>query len=140
MNLLFLCVQNSARSQIAEGLARSMAASLGRDDVTTYSAGSKPAFVRPQAIEVMAEDGVDLSGHASTSIDDLPIDVADIDYVITLCAEEFCPVVPGVTPLHWPIEDPAGHADEPDEKQLQRFRIARDEIRGRIAAFYAEHC
>ncbi len=138
MNLLFMCVQNSARSQIAEGLARSMAASLGRDDVTTYSAGSKPAFVRPQAIEVMAEDGVDLSGHASTSIDDLPIDVADIDYVITLCAEEVCPVLPGATRrLAWPTPDPAGHGDEPWEAQLDRFRTARESIRARLVEFFA---
>ncbi len=137
MNLLFLCVQNSARSQIAEGLARSMAASLGRADVAAYSAGSKPAFVRPQAIEVMAEDGVDLSGHASTSIDDLPVAIEDIDYVITLCAEEVCPVLPGATTrLAWPIPDPAGHEDEPWEAQLDRFRTARESIRSRLAEFF----
>jgi arsenate reductase (thioredoxin) len=138
MNLLFLCVQNSARSQIAEGLSRSMATSLGRSDVTTYSAGSRPAFVRPQAIEVMAEDGIDLSGHASTSIDDLPIAIADIDYVITLCAEEVCPVLPGATTqLAWPIPDPAGHEDEPWEAQLERFRTARESIRARLAEFFS---
>ncbi len=138
MNLLFLCVQNSARSQIAEGLARSMAASLGLPDVQVFSAGSSPAFVRPQAIEVMAEEGIDLSTHASTSIDDLPVPVQDLDYVFTLCAEEVCPVLPGrTTRVHWPIPDPAGHADEPWEAQLERFRVARDTIRARLAEFFA---
>lgn len=140
MNLLFLCVQNSARSQIAEGLARSMAASFERDDVVAWSAGSKPAFVRPQAIEVMAEQGIDLSEHASTSIDDLPIRIDDIDYVITLCAEEVCPVLPGVTTrLAWPIPDPAGHEDEPWEAQLDRFRTARESIRALLEEFFASN-
>lgn len=139
MNLLFLCVQNSARSQIAEGLARSMAAELGKD-VRCFSAGSKPAFVRPQAIEVMKEIGVDLGSHASTSVDDLPVPIDEIDYVITLCAEEVCPVLPGATQrLHWPIPDPAGHDDEPWEAQLDRFRAARASIREKLAAFYAAH-
>lgn len=138
MNLLFLCVQNSARSQIAEGLARSMARSLGRGDVVAFSAGSEPAFVRPQAIEVMAEDGIDLSAHASTSIDDLPLAIDAIDVVITLCAEEVCPALPGATRrLHWPIPDPAGHGDEPWEAQLDRFRSAREAIRARLAEFFA---
>jgi len=137
MNLLFMCVQNSARSQIAEGLARSMAAERGLDHVRCFSAGSSPAFVRPQAKAVMEEEGIDLSGHASTTVDDLPIDVSAIDYVITLCAEEVCPVLPGATTrLAWPTPDPAGHEDEPWEAQLDRFRAAREEIRGRLNAFF----
>ncbi len=134
MIVIFLCVQNSARSQMAEGLARTMAPA----GVEVHSAGSSPLLVRPQAIAVMAEEGIDLTIHTSKGLDEVPIEHAD--FLITLCAEEFCPVVPGVTPLHWPIEDPAGHGDESEQEQLQRFRVARDEIRGRIAAFYAEHC
>ena len=131
MILIFLCVQNSARSQMAEGLARAMAPA----GVEVYSAGSAPSHVRPQAIAVMAELGIDLSTHRSQGLDAVPVDRAD--YLITLCAEEFCPVVPGVTPLHWPIPDPANH-DEPPEAQLARFRDARDAIQQRLAAFFAQ--
>jgi arsenate reductase len=99
-NILFLCVANSARGQMAEGLARS----IFGDDVTVMSAGSEPATVNPYAIEAMAEIGVDISGHRSKSIDE--IDVGAIDLVVTLCAEEVCPVLPGrVRRLHWPIAD-----------------------------------
>jgi arsenate reductase (thioredoxin) len=130
--LIFLCVQNSARSQIAEGLARALAP----EGVEVYSAGSAPSHVRPQAIAVMKEEGIDLSTHTSDGLDDVPLEQAD--YIITLCAEEFCPVVPGSRSLHWPIPDPANH-DEPWDEQLARFRGARDEIRARIEAFFAEH-
>src|SRR5688572_20610946 len=84
--LLFLCVANSARSQMAEGLARSM---LGAG-VQVQSAGSKPSRVNPYAVEVMREIGIDIEGHFSKSVDD--IDPASVDTVITLCAEEVCPV------------------------------------------------
>lgn len=131
MILIFLCVQNSARSQMAEGIARALAPA----GVEVYSAGSAPSHVRPQAIAVMGEVGIDLSAHTSQGLGDVPLDQAS--YVITLCAEEFCPVVPGAKTLHWPIPDPANH-DEPPEAQLARFRSARDEITGRIEAFYAQ--
>ncbi len=131
MIVIFLCVQNSARSQMAEGIARAIAP----EGVEVYSAGSAPSLVRPQAIAVMAEDGIDLSVHLSQGLDEVPVDRADV--IITLCAEEFCPVVPGAEALHWPIPDPAGH-DEAWEDQLVRFRVARDEIRRRLVAFFAE--
>lgn len=100
--ILFMCVANSARSQMAEGLARDM---MGAG-VTVLSAGSAPATVNPYAIEAMAELGIDISGHRSKSVDE--IDPAAIDLVVTLCAEEVCPVLPGrVRRLHWPIADPA---------------------------------
>ncbi len=130
MIVIFLCVQNSARCQMAEGVARALAP----EGVEVYSAGSAPSHVRPQAIAVMAEEGIDLTTHASQGLDEVPLDEADA--IITLCAEEFCPVVPGATTLHWPIPDPANH-DEPLDAQLVRFRSARDAIRGRIEAFYA---
>ena len=131
MNLLFMCVANSARSQIAEGLGRHLAP----QGVTVYSAGSEPSHVRPQAIKVMAEIGIDITGHTSNGVDDLPLD--QIDTVITLCAEEVCPVFPGdVTRLHWPLPDPAGHDDETEEQQLDRFRAARNEIEKRLIAFF----
>ena len=101
-SLLFLCVANSARSQMAEGLAR---ARFG-DRVRIQSAGSQPSRVNPFAIEVMAERGISLDGHTSKSVD--TIDPSTVDTVITLCAEEVCPVFLGdARRLHWPIEDPA---------------------------------
>ena len=132
--LLFLCVANSARSQIAEGLARMM---LG-DRATVHSAGSRPTGVSPYAIEVMREIGADLSSHRSKAVE--AIDPSSIDVVITLCAEEVCPVFLGdVRRLHWPIPDPAS----PDpaltrDQLLRRFRAARDTLRARIEALATE--
>jgi len=131
--VLFLCVANSARSQMAEGLARSI---LG-DRARVQSAGSRPSRVNPYAIEVMAELGLDLAGHASKSVD--AIDPATVDLVVTLCAEEVCPVfLGGARRLHWPIPDPA--SDDPAltrDQLLARFRAARDELRGRLEALAA---
>lgn len=132
--ILFLCVANSARSQMAEGLARRM---LG-DDVEVVSAGSQPSVVNPYAIEAMADIGIDISGHRSKSVAD--VEAASVDLVITLCAEEVCPVLPGrVRRLHWPIPDPASKdiSLTPDEMRA-RFRAARDEIRTRISADLAQ--
>ncbi|MFN3627848.1 MAG: VOC family protein [Parvibaculum sp.] len=129
--VLFLCVANSARSQMAEGLAR---AALG-PGVEILSAGSQPSVVNPYAIEAMAEIGIDITGHRSKSVDE--IDPASLDMVITLCAEEVCPLLPGrVRRLHWGIADPA--SKDPSiapEEMRQRFRTARDQISGRIAVF-----
>ena len=100
--ILFLCVANSARSQMAEGLARKI---FGKRNAV-QSAGSEPSQVNPYAIEVMRELGVDLSTHHSKSVQ--TIDPASVGTVITLCAEEVCPVFLGkVRRLHWPIQDPA---------------------------------
>ncbi len=125
--LLFLCVANSARSQMAEGLARTL---LG-DRATVQSAGSQPSRVNPFAIEVMHEVGVDLASHASKSVD--TIDPASVDLVITLCAEEVCPVfLGGAHRLHWPIPDPASPDPLPRDEMLQRFRAARDTLRTKL--------
>jgi arsenate reductase (thioredoxin) len=127
--LLFLCVANSARSQLAEGLARAM---FG-DAVRVQSAGSRPSRVNPCAVAVMREVGIDIGGQASKSVQD--VDPATVDVVVTLCAEEVCPVFLGqATRLHWPIADPA--SDDPALSAadlLARFRVARDEIRRRLA-------
>lgn len=128
MNILFLCVANSARSQMAEGLARHL---LGKQ-ATVLSAGSQPSRVNPYAITVMAELGIDISQHFSKSVD--TIDPASIDIVITLCTEEVCPLMPGTTKrLHWPIADPASSDPSlaPDELKT-RFRTARDQILKRL--------
>jgi arsenate reductase (thioredoxin) len=126
--ILFLCVANSARSQMAEGLARQMLGS----DVAVLSAGSAPLSVNPHAVEAMAELGIDISAQRSKSVDD--IDTGTLDLVVTLCAEEVCPVLPGrVRRLHWPIPDPASKdtSVSPDVTR-ERFRTARDQIRARL--------
>lgn len=133
--LLLMCVANSARSQMAEGWARAL---LGAG-VRVQSAGTRPSRVNPYAIEVMAEVGINLTGQHSKSVD--TIDPASVDTVITLCAEEVCPVFLGrARRLHWPIPDPA--SDDPTltrDELLARFRVARDEIRGRMEV-YAASC
>lgn len=124
-SILFLCVANSARSQMAEGLAR---ARFG-DRARVQSAGSVPSVVNPVAIEVLAEIGIDISSHTSKSVD--TIDPAGVDVVVTLCAEEVCPVILGrARRLHWPLPDPAA---APAERKHQRFRDVRDQIAARLA-------
>jgi arsenate reductase len=132
-SVLFLCVANSARSQMAEGLARD----LFGDAVCVQSAGSSPSRVNPFAVQAMAEIGIDLSSHTSKSVD--TIDPDTVDLVITLCAEEVCPVfLSDAQRLHWPLQDP-DRKDEPltDEDRLQHFRVARDEIRERLRVLAA---
>jgi arsenate reductase len=130
--ILFLCVANSARSQMAEGLARAMLP----EQVTIMSAGSHPSQLNPYAVKVMAELGIDISHHTSKSVNS--VDVTDLGLVITLCAEEACPILPGnVQRLHWPINDPASQDPATDEKtMLNRFRCARDEIRPRLEQLF----
>lgn len=124
--ILFLCVANSARSQMAEGLARSY---FG-NKALVQSAGSKPSRVNPLAIRALAELGIDISGHRSKSVAE--IDPSTVDTVITLCAEEECPLFLGQAErLHWGLPDPAGQPGT-EEEQLRKFREIRDEIGGRI--------
>ena len=106
MNILFLCVANSARSQMAEGLARSMF----NDDFDIRSGGSVPSGeVHPNAIKAMDDIGIDIRDQYSKSVDDLDKDfINNLDYAITLCSEEVCPVIPSnAVSLHWLNEDPA---------------------------------
>lgn len=128
-HILFLCVANSARSQMAEGLARAVAP----DGVRISSAGSVPTVVRPQAIAALAEVGIDISGHRSTGVDDVE---GPVDAVVTLCAEEVCPVWLGSAwRLHWGLPDPAGAGDDPDE-EMEAFRSVRDELRRRFEILF----
>jgi arsenate reductase len=121
MRILFLCVANSARSQMAEGLARAILPS----EVEVASAGSEPGRLNPLAVEALSEVGIDISGHRSKPIGDVSPETADL--IVTLCAEEVCPFVPGpVKRLHWPITDPSAAGD------IAAFRTARDQIKGRI--------
>ncbi len=126
--VLFLCVANSARSQIAEGLARQR---FG-DRLRVLSAGSRPTRVNPLAIEAMKAVGVDLTTHHSKLVEDL--DPAGIELVITLCAEEVCPAFYApVRRLHWPITDPATDAaEEPAAVRLHRFEVARRSIASKL--------
>lgn len=113
---------------MAEGLARAFLDP--RHNI--QSAGSKPSHVNPFAVKAMAELGIDISGHQSKSVD--TIDLSKVDVVITLCAEEVCPIVPGsVQRWHWPVSDPAGKG-ETEEETLRHFREARDTIRKTIQA------
>lgn len=118
---------------MAEGLARM----IFGDRATVQSAGSQPSRVNPYAIEVMHEIGADLTTHTSKSVD--TIDRASVDTVITLCAEEVCPVYLGnVRRLHWPIPDPASPDPAmPRDELIRRFREARDTIRRKLEAFAA---
>ncbi len=127
--ILFLCVANSARSQMAEGIARALLPA----SVKVWSAGSRPTQVRPEAIAVLKEIGIDISGHRSKAVSEIP--ATEVDTVITLCGEEECPRFLGqAARLHWGLPDPtAGEAHATGEEVLARFRAVRDELRKRIA-------
>lgn len=123
--ILFLCVANAARSQLAEAIARELAP----EGVEVHSAGTAPGGLHPMAVRVLSERGLDAQGQRSKSVDEIPMD--RIDTVVTLCAEEACPVWLGhARRLHWPLPDPAAHADEVE--RLAAFRSVRDELFSRI--------
>ena len=122
--VLFLCVANAARSQMAEALARS----LYGDRVRVQSAGSMATQVHADAVAVIAESGIDISAAKSKAVDS--IDPESVDLVITLCAEEVCPIWPKrIEHLHWPLPDPAG---APAGDRRARFRATRDDIEQRL--------
>ena len=132
--ILILCTGNSARSQMAEGLLRHDAG----DRFEIFSAGTSPGRVRPEAIAVMREAGIDISGHRSKSVDEFA--GQRFDYVLTVCdnARESCPFFPGnVVTIHQSFEDPAA-LDASDEERLAVFRRVRDRLRPYLATFPAE--
>ena len=132
MKFVFLCVANSARSQMAEGLARASAP----EGAEIFSAGSRPAAVSPHAVHVMAEVDIDISDHTSKGLDDVPL--ADARVVITLCAEEECPVMPpDVEHRSWAMPDPSRETATP-EAALDAFRAARDAINKNVLALWKE--
>jgi arsenate reductase len=115
---------------MAEGIAKS----LWGDQALIQSAGSKPSTVNPFSIKALAEIGIDISGQYSKSVAD--IDPATVDTVITLCAEEECPVFLGKAErIHWPLPDP-GKGAATDEEKLQSFREVRDEIKRRLSDYF----
>lgn len=126
--VLFVCRGNAVRSQMGEGLMRTMAPK----DVFVWSAGYSPIGVLSQTIAVMREIGIDISYHTSKSIKDVPME--DIDLVITLCGgkDDICPHVPGdMKRLHWPMPDPFMAAPAGADG-LEGFRVVRDAIKDRI--------
>ncbi|MBI3667770.1 MAG: arsenate reductase ArsC [Acidobacteria bacterium] len=126
--ILFLCLHNSSRSQMAEGFARHIMG--GGKEIEIWSAGTEPRGVNPYAVRVMAEKEIDLSGHTSKHVDKVPPPTR----VVTLCgeSEETCPAFPGgVIIEHWGLPDPS-RAEGSDEEKLRVFRAVRDEIERRI--------
>jgi len=129
-HLLFLCVANFARSQLAEGIARSLASG----SVRVSSAGSVPSSVRPQAVEVLREVGIDISSQRSKGVDQVE---RPVDAVITLCAEEVCPVwLEDSHRLHWGLRDPAAVGGS-EAEQLDAFRATRDELLKRLRVLFS---
>ena len=128
IRIMFVCTGNSARSQMAEAFARILG--WGRIGVT--SAGIEPKGLNPNAIRVMQERGIDISGQRSKNLD--LAEASGMDYLITVCgnAEERCPVLPAhVGRIHWPLEDPAAATGSPGHI-LDIFRRTRDEIEARV--------
>lgn len=132
-SVLFLCVANSARSQMAEGLARDLFGA----HVRVQSAGSAPSRVNPLAKAVMEELGISLQDHSSKSVEG--IDPESVDLVITLCAEEVCPVfLSEARRMHWPLQDPDRRDEQlTEQERLAHFRVARDQILGRLKVLAA---
>ncbi|MGE4107338.1 MAG: arsenate reductase ArsC [Bacteriovoracia bacterium] len=124
MKVLFLCVANSARSQMAEALARHFF-----PKIEVQSAGSSPTFLHPKAKQVLEEVGINCSALYSKSIDQIPPSfLSDLDNVITLCQGEVCPIgIRAKRKLHWPFPDPAV------ANTVESFRIVRDELKTRIS-------
>jgi len=132
--VLILCTGNSARSQMAEGLLRHLAG----ERFEVASAGVSPTHVRPEAITVMREIGIDITQHRSKSVDEFT-DQA-FDYVITVCdnANEQCPVFPGnIERIHWSFNDPAA-AKGDEHARLAVFRRVRDEILSQLRVLAAD--
>ena len=125
-HLLFVCIENSNRSQMAEGFART----LGRGRVAAFSAGSRPSgVVNPRAIQFMKEKGIDLTVQLSKGLDDLP--QVRWDWIVTMGCGDACPTLPAMHRLDWELPDPKHLPDD-------EFRAVRDRIEGLVAGLLAE--
>ena len=134
LRVLFLCVANSARSQMAEGIARQIF--LDREGIEIYSAGTQPSSIHPCAVEVLKEIGIDASKQYSKSVNEF-LEV-EVDWVITLCQEETCPFLRGpANKLHWPMPDPV-NPNKNHEQMLENFREIRDMIKNKLDHFKSE--
>lgn len=132
--VLVLCTGNSARSQMGEALFRLE----GGDAYEVFSAGTKPSRVRPEAVTVMREIGIDISGRRSKSVDEFT--GQSFDYIVTVCdnARDNCPVFPASgRRIHWSLEDPAA-VEGSDETRIAAFRRIRDELHHRVQAFFRQ--
>ena len=122
-SVLFVCIGNACRSQMAEGWLKHFTAEQGREDIEVFSAGSSPMGSIPDETKaVMLEEGIDISEQWSKSVDDLAR--RDFDYVISLCGDR-CPAVPTLKHIDWTIEDPIGQA-------IEVYRAVREELRERV--------
>lgn len=129
--VLFVCTENSSRSQMAEGFLRHLAG----DRLEVFSAGAQPTGLNPAAVEVMKEIGIDISDQRSKSVDEFAGQA--FDYVITVCdnAKESCPVFPAATKrIHWSLDDPAA-VQGSELERLAAFRRVRDELRKNLQQF-----
>jgi arsenate reductase len=136
--VLFVCIHNSARSQMAEAFLNHQAG----DRFEAESAGIEPGKINPIVVKTMQEIGIDLTGRPTKSVDSMIARGPSFDYVVTVCDEtsaERCPIFPGAaTRLHWPFADPSSFQGA-EEERLARTRIVRDEIKSRIDD-WATHC
>jgi arsenate reductase len=124
--IVFICVENARRSQMAEGFAEA----LGREDVEVYSAGSNPSSqIDPSVIEVMKEKGIDLSGKRPKSLNELPS--MEMDYLVTMGCEETCPAVWAKKIIEWEIPDPKG-------KPIDEIRRIRDMLEAKVKMLLEE--
>jgi arsenate reductase len=137
MDVLFLCVHNSARSQIAEAYLKK----LGGDAFHVESAGLEPGTLNPYVVRALAEDGIDISSKKTQSVFDLYKAGRRYDYVVTVCSKEAadrCPVFHGRSEkLHWPFPDPSRFTGS-DEQIMAKIRELRDAIREKVRLFSAE--
>jgi len=126
INMVFVCVENARRSQMAQGFAEA----FGREKVEVYSAGSRPSQqIDPMIIEVMKEKGIDLSSKRPKSLNDLPS--IEMDYLVTMGCEETCPAISAKKIIEWEIPDPKG-------KSIEFYREIRDIIKDKVKTFLEE--
>ncbi|MEN6364288.1 MAG: arsenate reductase ArsC [Rectinema sp.] len=137
-NVLFLCVHNSARSQMAEAYLKT----LGAGRFTAESAGLEPGTLNPYAVRAMAEDGIDIANNRTKSVDALFESGKAYDAVVTVCSKEAaerCPIFPGKGErLHWPFDDPAAFRGT-DQEIMTGVRAIRDQIRAAVVKFIESH-
>jgi arsenate reductase len=137
--VLFVCIHNSARSQMAEAFLNQICP----DQFEAQSAGIEPGKLNPIVVQAMKEVGIDISGNPTKAVWDFVKEGKTFSYVITVCDEtsaERCPIFPGMTTrLHWSFQDPSSFSGTPEEK-LARTREVRDTIKQRIEEWCAEIC
>lgn len=138
-NVLFVCIHNSARSQMAEAFLREICG----EQFDAYSAGLEPGQLNPTVVEVMREVGIDISGNRTKAVFDMIQSGRLFQYVITVCDEtsaERCPIFPGTTTrLHWSFADPSSFRGSPEER-LGQTREVRDAIKAQVEQWCGKIC